>query len=125
MPSARMQMSGREFECTAEPHAWTHGIGVAIEIFRPNELVGVVVVLCSHDSPDFSTLSPLPPAALCDVALSRFVAGDLAVTLEKDLRWQENLREIVGDRTVSPLYCGFSPTASFPDGLIRLHGSGG
>ena len=119
MGSARMEMSGREFDCVAKPRAWPHGAGVAVEIFATGELVGVVVVLCSRGSADFAMLSSLPPDELCTIALSRFVAGNLRVTLDKVMDWQEKVRAVEPDG-VSPLYCGFSPTGSFPEGLVRL-----
>jgi hypothetical protein len=123
MTSARMQMSGKEFTCTAKPHAWAHGIGVAIEIFSAEKIVGVAVVLCSYNSADFSTLSALPPLALCELTLSRFIAEELPVNLEKVLKMQETLRAIDQD-SVSPLFCGFSPTGSFPEGWVRSADSG-
>jgi len=111
-------MSGKEFTCTAKPHAWAHGIGVAIGIFSAEKVVAVAVVLCSYNSADFSKLSALSPPALCELTLSRFVAEELRVTLEKILKWQETLRAIDRDG-VSPLFCGFSPTGSFPESWVR------
>lgn len=48
-----------------------------------------------------------PRRELCDVALTRFAAGELGVNLEFVLRWQEQIRSL-GYDYVSPLIATFS-----------------
>jgi hypothetical protein len=116
----QIEMSGETFECTAIPRPWPHGIGVQIDVTRSGKHVGSIYVLCPADQPAFSTLASLAASELCDLALSRFVAGDLPVTLERVLWWQEEIGK-PGFDYISPLISAFQST---PAGLANCCQSG-
>jgi hypothetical protein len=65
-----------------------------------------VLVGCAFNDAASDTLSSLSPSELCDLALSRFVAGDLLVTMKRVLRWQEEIGKL-GYDNVSPLGTSF------------------
>jgi hypothetical protein len=95
------------FEFSAAPYEWPHGLGVQIDISLQDQRVALVLVLCSRDLPEFDALNALSQQELCDVALSRFAARELSVTLETALLWQKQIGSL-GYDYVSPLYTGFS-----------------
>jgi hypothetical protein len=99
--------SGKTFECTANPYPWPHGVKVHIDIATQDQRVGCVFVMCIRNQPGFDALAALSPQELCDVALTRFAAGELGVNLEKVLQWQEQIRSL-GYDYVSPLVTTFS-----------------
>jgi hypothetical protein len=103
-------ISDKTFDCTATPYAWPHGLGVDIKVAASGKHVSGVRVLCSLDQPDFDTLAALSPQQLCDLALSRFTMGELPVTLDTILSWQETI-ESMGYHYVSPLISSFSRAA--------------
>jgi hypothetical protein len=107
MTVARMHALGKDFECSAKPYLWPHGIGVTIEIATGGERVGAAQILCARDRADYPVLSVLSDMDLCEIALSRFVAGELAVSLEGILSWERSISGM-GQKAVSPLICGFS-----------------
>jgi len=102
-----VESSGRSFACTAAPHPWQHGVGVHIEVSAEGEHVGSVHVLCSRDSSEYNALALLAPSDLCALALARFAAGELPVTLQNVLSWQEAI-SATGHAPVSPLISSFS-----------------
>jgi hypothetical protein len=102
-----MEALGKRFILTATPYAWLHGVGVAIEIASAGETFGVVRVLGAADDPEFFKLVALAPQDLCELALSRFVASELPVTLEAVLNWQMQISAL-GHTDASPLYSTFA-----------------
>jgi hypothetical protein len=111
----RLMASGKTFECTAKPYPWPHGVGVYIDIATQDQRVGCVKVMCIRNKPGFDALAALTPPELCDVALSRFAAGELGIKIEDVLRWQEQIRSL-GYDYVSPLVTTFQ---RHHDGLPR------
>jgi len=105
--ASHIAVSGTTFDCTASPYLWRHGHGVQIDITTSGKHVGGVRVVCPFDQPEFHTLASLFPRELCDLALSRFTSGQLPVTLEAVLRWQEEIASMGYDYT-SPLISLFS-----------------
>ena len=103
----RLIASGKTFVCTANPHPWPFGVMVHINIAAQDKRVGRVHVACIKNQPGFDALAALSPQELCDVALTRFAAGELGVNLEKVLQWQEQIRSL-GYDYVSPLITAFS-----------------
>jgi hypothetical protein len=107
-PTARRTAFSSEtfesFDCTAKPHpvSLSWGLCVRIDIRKSDERVGCVLACCAFDHAAFDALSSLAPSELCDLALSRFVAGDLSVTLKHVLSWQEEIAKL-GYDCVSPL----------------------
>jgi hypothetical protein len=99
-------VSGQTFECTARPHPWPHGLRVAIDVTKSGKRVGCLHVACASNQVAFSTLASFTSSELCDLALSRFIAGDLPVTLERVLWWQEEIGKL-GFDYVSPLGTSF------------------
>jgi hypothetical protein len=104
----RVRIAGEEFECNAAPYPWPHGVGVRIDIASSDKRVGSVHVVCAKGHAGFDALAALSPREVCDLALSRFVAGHLPVTLEHVLRWQKELGAM-GFDYVSPLGSSWLP----------------
>jgi hypothetical protein len=103
----RITMSGTTYDCTANVYPWPHGHGVQIDIATSGKRIGCLLVLCAFDQPDFHTLAALSPSELCDLALTRFADGQLSVTLERVLWWQETISSM-GYDYVSPIGTRFS-----------------
>jgi hypothetical protein len=120
-PMKPIVMSGQTFECTARPYSWPwpHGLGVGIDVTRSGNCVGSVHVMCASDQPASTTLASLTSSKLCDLALSRFVAGDLPVTLEAVMRWQEEIGKL-GFDYVSPLSASFERRWPVPPANRRI-----
>src|SRR5262250_2269252 len=93
----RIAFSGETFEtfdCIAKPRPLSWGISVRIDICKSDICVGCVLVCCAFNDAALDTLSSLSPSELCDLALSRFVAGDLPVTMKRVLWWQEEIGKL-------------------------------
>jgi hypothetical protein len=120
MSASRIKMPGATFDCTASPYPWPHGLRVKIDIATSGKRIGSVHVLCALDSPEFNTLALLSPPELCDLALSRFISGQLPVALETVLRWQEAIASM-GYDYISPL----GSTFSCADARLPGRGDGG
>jgi len=104
----RVLVSGKEFECKVAPYPWPHGIGAQIDIASTEERVGCVRLLSVRGHAGFDDLAALPTQELCDLALSRFVSGQLPTTIERVLRWQEELSSM-GFDYVSPIVSSWLP----------------
>ena len=104
---SRITLSGETFDCAATPYPWPFGVGVRIDVTRSDKHVGSLLVLCAANDAAFHSLASLSPSELCDLALSRFVAGELPVALERILWWQERI-SAMGHDYVSPLGSAFS-----------------
>lgn len=87
-------VSGQTFECTAKPCPWPYGLRIQIDVTKAGKRIGCVLVLCASNQAALCSLSSLSPSELCDLALSRFVAGDLSVTLERVLWWQAEIGKL-------------------------------
>jgi hypothetical protein len=111
----RIVVSGQAFECTAKPYPWAQGVGVQVDVTTSGKRVGSVHIVCDANRAEFDGLASLAPPELCDLALSRFVAGDLPVTLEHILQWQAKIASM-GYDYVSPLGSSFSHTKLPLDG---------
>ena len=105
----RIVVSGETFECAAKPSPWRFGLRVEIDTMRSGKRAGRVHVVCASNRAEFDNLSSLAPSDLCDVALSRFVAGDLSVTPERILLWQAEIGKL-GFDYLSPLATSFQRT---------------
>jgi hypothetical protein len=106
----RIVMSGETFECRAKPYPWPYGVGVDIDVTKSGKHAGSIHVVCASDQAAFSTLASLTSSELRDLALSRFVAGDLPVALETVLWWQQEIGKLEFDY-VSPLCSSFERTS--------------
>jgi hypothetical protein len=105
----RVSVSGKQFECKATYYPWSPGIGVQIDIASEDRRVGCVRILSAKGQIGFDSLAVLSQHEVCNLALARFVAGQLPIAFADVLRWQEELGSMSFDY-VSPLYFSWLPS---------------
>lgn len=82
------------YRCEARAHAWGLGVGVDVAVFKDEERVVSLRILCPMDSEEYGSLAALPEADRVRVALERFVQEKLNVTPKSLLESQQQIHSI-------------------------------
>jgi len=87
--------------CEARAHDWVLGFGVDVSVFRDQEPVALVRILCPSDLEEYEALAALSETDRVQLALDRFASGRLDVTPTSLLQAQQRIKSASGSSVVA------------------------